>query len=141
MRGCKDAGRARLETGRLATGSHSAPEAGTTDREREEGALGARTSHHLWPVRWRLSLRQERAGAPLIRGRYAACATAGRRWHAGRWVAVVVALIKGKAEEGWPSEQQSNATQRSRQNDKTGGGAASKSDEIAWRITRRRCWW
>ena len=81
--------------------------------EREEGALGARTSHHLWPVRWRLSLRQERAGAPLIRGRYAACATAGRRWHAGRWVAVVVALTKGKAEEGWPSEQQSNATQRS----------------------------
>lgn len=104
-----------------------------------------------WPVRWRVSVRQERAGAPLIRGRYVPCATAGGGWHAERWAMVVVGPVEGKAEEGWhvlvgtasSNATQRNATQRSaagRQNDKTGGGAAKSSGEIAWRITRRPCW-
>jgi hypothetical protein len=53
------------------------------------------------------------AAAPLRRGRYVPCATAGGRWHAGR--CVVVALVEGKAEEGWHvlvGTASSKATQR-----------------------------
>lgn len=71
-----------------------------------------------WSVRWRESesaagASWAAAAAPLRRGRYVPCATAGGGWHAGRCVAA--GLVEGKAEEGWHvlvGTASSKATQR-----------------------------